>query len=562
MRYAIVTLLMFTSLECTAAVRTVALSDNFGFTLWPVLNNAGQVGYVFRGDAWVNDNGSLQLIAQHGAPAPGTNRYFSSIGYVRLNESGQVAFNSLLADSADGRPDFADEGVWLWNSGVIEKVARAGDQAPGTPPGVVFERTTSRTIANSTINDAGQIVFSPQLAGPGVTQSNNGGIWLGTSGSLRLLAREGDPAAGMPAGVIFDWIPPVLYPNAGVLNHAGQTVFRGLVTGPGVDAGDNSGVWYWNGDSLELIAHEGQQAAGTAAGTQWGNFISNDNNAGLHHPTLNNRGQAAFFGELRGPGVDDSNNRGIWLRDNGSFNLIVRTGDLAPGTSADLRFHTFNEFALNGSGEIAFGANITGPGATTDNSWGIWAGTADSLRLVARMGDPAPGTDPATVFYALLPNQGAGPALNARGQVLFYGSLAGPGIDATNDFGVWAETVDHVLTLIARTGDQLEVAPGDRRTISFLTFPSFGSGNEDGRGSTFNDRGEVVFKAEFTDGSSGIFLSDLVAVPEPSSYCLMAAAVVSVLMGRKGRGEKSFRNECHLVKSNCLSSNAFGQLFG
>lgn len=38
-----------------------------------------------------------------------------------------------------------------------------------------------------------------------------------------------------------------------------------------------------------------------------------------------------------------------------------------------------------------------------------------------------------------------------------------------------------------------------------------GSGNQDGRSSGFNDLGQLVFSAIFSDGSSGIFVSDLVA---------------------------------------------------
>ncbi len=72
------------------------------------------------------------------------------------------------------------------------------------------------------------------------------------------------------------------------------------------------------------------------------------------------------------------------------------------------------------------------------------------------------------------------------------------------------------MQLIARTSDLLELAPGDFRTISFLGFVS-GTGNSDGRPSGFNNLGQLAFLASFTDGSSGIFVSNLVAVPEPSA---------------------------------------------
>ncbi|MEZ6072461.1 MAG: PEP-CTERM sorting domain-containing protein [Pirellulales bacterium] len=59
------------------------------------------------------------------------------------------------------------------------------------------------------------------------------------------------------------------------------------------------------------------------------------------------------------------------------------------------------------------------------------------------------------------------------------------------------------------------------------------SGNQDGRNSLFNDRGQVAFGATFTDGTSGIFVSNAVAVPEPAS--LMLFAVGATLLRRRCR---------------------------
>jgi hypothetical protein len=56
----------------------------------------------------------------------------------------------------------------------------------------------------------------------------------------------------------------------------------------------------------------------------------------------------------------------------------------------------------------------------------------------------------------------------------------------------------------------LEVAPGDFRTLSDLNFAT-ASGNSDGRSSGFNNLGQLVFWASFTDGSQGVFVSNAVA---------------------------------------------------
>jgi len=100
-------------------------------------------------------------------------------------------------------------------------------------------------------------------------------------------------------------------------------------------------------------------------------------------------------------------------------------------------------------------------------------------------------------------------------------------VDLSNAVGIWATDRTGALQLIARTGDLLEVAPGDFRTI--IDFADFldnyaGSGNSDGRPSGLNNLGQVAFGASFTDGASGIFVSNRVAVPEPS-------AISTILVG-------------------------------
>ena len=61
------------------------------------------------------------------------------------------------------------------------------------------------------------------------------------------------------------------------------------------------------------------------------------------------------------------------------------------------------------------------------------------------------------------------PVLNDAGQTAFAARLTGSGVRFHNNSGIWATDRTGVLQLIARTGDPLEVAPGDFRTISVLS---------------------------------------------------------------------------------------------
>jgi hypothetical protein len=100
--------------------------------------------------------------------------------------------------------------------------------------------------------------------------------------------------------------------------------------------------------------------------------------------------------------------------------------------------------------------------------------------------------------------------MNAAGQTAFQGRA---GVDSLGDSGIWATDVNGTLQLVVRAGDTLEVAPADFRTIWYVDFVADSqgeTGNEDGRASGFNDRGQIAFEAHFTDGTSGIFVSDAV----------------------------------------------------
>ena len=228
---------------------------------------------------------------------------------------------------------------------------------------------------------------------------------------------------------------------------------------------------------------------------------------------FNGAGQTAFKGRLTGPGVDITNDGGIWSEGSGSLALVAREGDAAPGTEPGVVFREFQNVRLNAAGQTALWGTLTGPGVDDTNDTGIWSEGSGSLSLVARAGDPAPGTEPGVVYSGSftfpLP-------LNGAGQTAFHSNLTGAGVDATNDRGIWVTNLDGVPTLIAREGDLFDVNDDpfvdDLRTISGTGFAS-DSGGEDGRRTGFNDAGQLALGLSFTDGSAGVFIADTIATP-------------------------------------------------
>ena len=78
-------------------------------------------------------------------------------------------------------------------------------------------------------------------------------------------------------------------------------------------------------------------------------------------------------------------------------------------------------------------------------------------RVVARSGQPAPGTQPNLTFSRL--DLGAA-AFNALGQVGFSGWVSGPDLTGNETYGLWLETTPGNLDAIVRGGDP---APGGGR---------------------------------------------------------------------------------------------------
>jgi len=131
------------------------------------------------------------------------------------------------------------------------------------------------------------------------------------------------------------------------------------------------------------------------------------------------------------------------------------------------------------------------------------AAQADALRTVALRSTLAPGTSDNFVDFD-------DPNLNDLGQTAFFGVLNSS--SGAINFGIWAEDLTGVLRLIVRTGDLLDVDDGpgtDFRTINSLAFS--GSVDELAPADGFNNLGQLAFTARFTDGSGGVFVSDLVA---------------------------------------------------
>jgi hypothetical protein len=218
--------------------------------------------------------------------------------------------------------------------------------------------------------------------------------------------------------------------------------------------------------------------------------------ATLGNPILNGTGDIAFQATLTG--LPASERTGIWADDNtGTLQLVAQTGGAAPGTSGV--FATLSDPVYNDNEAVAFrGALRAAAGqATAATATGIWATTSGTLALVARQGAQAPGCPPGATFATF-----TSLTISDQGGAIFLATLnprAAAGVTAANKTGVWAIDQSGNLQIIARTGD---IFDGDTITgITFMPVLPY----VDGQGRNFElETGILVYQATLAAHESEI----------------------------------------------------------
>jgi len=146
---------------------------------------------------------------------------------------------------------------------------------------------------------------------------------------------------------------------------------------------------------------------------------------------------------------------------------VALTGAQAPGTAEGVTFASF-ESPFNSSfptpgiddtGQVLYFAFLAGPGVGQGNGHGLWVERDGVSELLARAGDPAPGTPSGTLFLALPNVEIPLGFLAAGGGAAFPGTLTGPGITGADDLGIWSDASGRVA-LVVREGDPVPGAPG------------------------------------------------------------------------------------------------------
>ncbi len=328
---------------------------------------------------------------------------------------------------------------------VVTPVAHQGD------PGLGIAGATMQYLGTPQIDAAGNVLFMVFMDGPGIDESNDKALLFGQPGQLQVVIQEGQPAPDLGGDVT---ISSLL--TAGVcVSETGWIGYSPRLTGPGIVEGVNDRAAFVGppGDIRKVL-----QAGDPAPGLEPGVILAATASGASFRVYLSDAATLLVLANLAGAGVDDTNDRAVWIGSRDDLQLVYREGMPAPGTEVGVTFAGIDSAVFNDTGEIAFrGVLIGDEGVDSSNHVGYWTGTPGALQLVARGGEPAYGVEEGVVYHSW----GTGfPALNAAGDLGYWMLLAEEGSTPDDDHGAWVYTAEGTW-LIARTGDPMpEAGPG------------------------------------------------------------------------------------------------------
>jgi len=251
---------------------------------------------------------------------------------------------------------------------------------------------------------------------------------------------------------------------------------------------------------LSQVAEYGEHPPGTPAGATY---------AAIELPVTDGAGNFLVEAQLGKAGTSTA---GIFIGRRGALQLAAEVGQVAPGTGGLTWAYMLGQgWILRPTGRFAFNAGLAN---AADGNGGIWAGTVGNLTLVAREGDPAPGTNvqfwsgnSGNRYYG----DGMHLAMNDAGVVALRSKLEGAGVTTNNDQAMFAG-MPGALALVGRVGDPAPNAGG-------ATFVK--SGTEAFTPPSINASGKICFRGHLAGAGVTGNNADAIWYGDPASPAIV-----------------------------------------
>ena len=385
--------------------------------------------------------------AATGVPADAT---FRTFGVPSINDAGHLAITVSYSFSGGTRHVILGPAL----DGQIAPLVGTEDGVPDRS-GALLNELRFATFQDVLLNDADAMAFIGSVRGVGAAKAsvkarNDRGIWTnGGDGRLRLVAREGDIAAGI-AAKFAAFKSVALSPTFAVENSlvaAGRTdiAFVARVRGAGVTRANDEGLWIHESTSssdgtLKLLLRKGQNLAlRGGAPKRVKSFIALAANAGTPG---NGRGAVPGGVAVRVLFADGAQAL-VRAAADGAISDISVTGDSMAGAGAGLV--KFGLPAQNTLGDTLATVALTGK---KKNSALLFASEENGAAITAREDDAVGGIANAT-FKSFTSG-----VINDERNTAFIAKAKGRDVSTGNDGGIWFQSPNAAAALIAREGAQ------------------------------------------------------------------------------------------------------------
>jgi len=347
--------------------------------------------------------------------------------------------------------------------------------------------------------------------------NNQTGLFAGLPGALELVARKGNPVSGLGGAVAVDTFSTMT--TLLVMNDADQLLYDVALSttqGGATATNDRALMVHVPGGPSTVLVREGDSAPGTSPSATF-NAISGDAWApGQSGNCWTRLGTTCFVSDLRGGDVVAGvNDRAVFTGGVGTLALAVRKGDAAPGTDGVFANFATAGCMINAAGRLSITASLSGGTTTSANDSGIWTGLPGALTLVVREGQVMPGTggSVAGAFSLTSSPTTTTTYFNDQSRCLFNVSLTG---GTTTGTSLWTWDPAFGLAPVVLNGDSIEVNPAVFRTVN--GFGAVQPSNTDGASLHFGHDSVLGLRVSFTDNTQAQLVVRL-AEPNPVSIC-------------------------------------------
>ncbi len=416
--------------------------------------------FVVIGDPLVNS------IASTGALVPGAgvdpripaNAVFTSVGIPAIDDSRGVAFLGKWKSNLG-------VGVGIFTGETPSLIVAVGDDAYGID-GAKFKSLNDPVIAPN-----GMLAFGGTVQGSSIKPGNDFGLWMTDAGIPRLVLREGAKVPGGPVGNSLKTVTGISMRDGELLATVTLAPLKGLVT-----AANDSALLCITPTKTTILLSEGALL----------NPLDGGPSSAIKsiHALIPSVGSPAH-GRSHSDGsavvritLTDKRTAILDIESDGTQNIRLITGDGAPSVGATAYWTSPGLPAIDTRGDAvvlkAMLAAAPMPGAIpavtkkTDTALGFHDG--NDFTIFAREGYAVPSVVDAsfTSFFD--------PLVNDNGEVAFIATIAGKGITAKNNTGLWWGDAGS-LFLLARAGSPAPSlgaapSPGFWGRIQSLALPS------------------------------------------------------------------------------------------